>query len=106
MAATDEKTRKAVAEALFEYRRAARVAAIATDDFEQHIHNQAFTESAYTYMYHMDTARALAAMAVADGAYFNAMAADLKGIVRKYPFYSLLIGVGLIYLLSRNRHID
>ncbi len=37
---------------------------------------------------------------------FNAMAADLKGIVRKYPFYSLLIGVGLIYLLSRNRHID
>ena len=34
----------------------------------------------------------------------NAMAADLREIVRKYPFYSVLIGVGLIYLLSRNKH--
>jgi len=34
----------------------------------------------------------------------NAMAADLREIVRKYPFYSVLIGAGLIYLLSRNKH--
>ncbi len=34
----------------------------------------------------------------------NAMVADLRDVVRKYPFHSLLIGVGLIYLLSRNRH--
>ena len=34
----------------------------------------------------------------------NAMAADLREIVRKYPFYSVLIGVGLIYFLSRNKH--
>jgi hypothetical protein len=75
MAATDEKTRKAVAEALFEYRRASRVAQIAADDFEKHARNEAFAENAYTYMYHIDTAKALSAMAAADGAYFNAMAA-------------------------------
>lgn len=33
---------------------------------------------------------------------FSAMAADLRGIVRRYPFYSLLIGAGIIYLLSRS----
>jgi hypothetical protein len=75
MVAADEKIRKAVDEALFEYRRASRVAALAAADFEQHARNPDFTENSYTYMYHIDTAKGLDAMAVADGAYFNAMAA-------------------------------
>jgi uncharacterized protein YjbJ (UPF0337 family) len=33
---------------------------------------------------------------------FNAMTADLRQIIRKYPVYSLLIGAGVIYLLSRS----
>jgi uncharacterized protein YjbJ (UPF0337 family) len=33
---------------------------------------------------------------------FSAMASDLGEIVRKYPVYSLLIGAGIIYLLSRS----
>ena len=75
MTATDAKIRRDVAEALFEYRRAANVAAVAAEDFEKHAKNQAFAENAYTYMYHIDTAKALSAMAIADLAYFNAMAA-------------------------------
>ena len=75
MPATDEKIRRAVAEALFSYRRASNVAALAARDFEQHAHNEAFAENSYTYVYHIDTAKALAALAAADGAYFNAMAA-------------------------------
>ncbi|HEV8377240.1 MAG TPA: hypothetical protein VGP99_00195 [Tepidisphaeraceae bacterium] len=75
MPATDEKIRKAVAEALFEYRRASKVAAMAASDFEQHARNESFAENSYTYMYHIDTAKALSAMAAADGAFFNAMAA-------------------------------
>jgi hypothetical protein len=75
MPVVDEKIRKAVAEALFSYRRTTQVASLAAADFEAHARNQAFAENAYTYMYHTDTANALAAMAVADGAYFNAMAA-------------------------------
>jgi len=75
MPATDEKIRRAVAEAIFGYRRASSVAALASKDFEQHAHNEAFAENSYTYVYHIDTAKALSAMAAADGAYFNAMAA-------------------------------
>jgi hypothetical protein len=75
MPATDEKIRKAVAEALFEYRRTAKVAQIAAEDFEKHAGNAAFAENATSYLYHIDTAKALSAMAIADGAYFNAMAA-------------------------------
>jgi hypothetical protein len=75
MPAADEKIRKAVVEALFEYRRSSQVAALATADFERHARNPDFAENAYTYMYHIDTSRALSALAAADGAYFNAMAA-------------------------------
>ncbi len=75
MPVVDEKTRKAVDEALFSYRRTAQVASLAAADFEQHAGNAAFAENSYTYMYHIDTAKALAAMATADGAYFKAMAA-------------------------------
>jgi uncharacterized protein YjbJ (UPF0337 family) len=32
----------------------------------------------------------------------SAMTADLREIIRKYPFYALLIGAGVIYLLSRS----
>jgi len=75
MPAVDEKIRKAAAEALFSYRRTAQVASLARADLKQHANNPAFAENTYTYMYHMDTADALAALASADGAYFNAMAA-------------------------------
>jgi hypothetical protein len=75
MPATDEKTRRAVAEALFGYRRASKVAKIAAADFDQHAKNEAFAENTNTYLYHIDTAEALSAMAAADFAYFNAMAA-------------------------------
>ena len=75
MPATNDKIRKDVAEALFGYRRTAKIASVAANDFDQHAKNEAFAENAYTYLYHIDTAKALAAMAQADYAYFNAMAA-------------------------------
>jgi uncharacterized protein YjbJ (UPF0337 family) len=34
---------------------------------------------------------------------FENIVADLSGLVRKYPIQSVLIGAGLIYLLSRTR---
>jgi uncharacterized protein YjbJ (UPF0337 family) len=34
---------------------------------------------------------------------FENIVADLTGLVRKYPIQSVLIGAGLIYLLSRTR---
>ncbi len=74
-APVDEKIRKAGDEALFSYKRTMQVAALAAVDFEQHAGNAAFAENSYTYMYHIDTAKALAALAAADGAYFKAMAA-------------------------------
>jgi hypothetical protein len=75
MAASDEKTRKGVAEALYSYRRASKVAAVAAADLDQHAHNEAFAENTYTYLYQIDCNKALSAMAAADGAYFKAMAA-------------------------------
>lgn len=35
---------------------------------------------------------------------FENMAADLAGLVRKYPVQSTLIGAGLLYFISRNKH--
>ncbi len=35
---------------------------------------------------------------------FENMAADLMGVVRKYPLQSTLIGAGLWYFLARNKH--
>jgi hypothetical protein len=75
MPATDEKIRKGVVEALYSYRRASKAAAVAAADLDQHAHNEAFAENTYTYLYQIDCDKALSAMAAADGAYFNAMAA-------------------------------
>ena len=35
---------------------------------------------------------------------FGTIAADVAGLVRKYPVQSVLIGAGLIYLLSRSKN--
>lgn len=35
---------------------------------------------------------------------FENMAADLAGLVRKYPVQSTLIGAGLLYFIARNKH--
>jgi len=34
---------------------------------------------------------------------FEAMAADLKEVVRKYPLQAIILGVGLFYLMLRSR---
>jgi hypothetical protein len=72
--ASDEKTRKAVAEALFSYQRSQRVAEMSATEFRQHMRRD-FGENPNTYLYHTDTADGVAAMAAADHAYFRAMAA-------------------------------
>jgi hypothetical protein len=73
-AASDEKTRKTVEEAIFSYQRAQQVAELSAREFDEHARRD-FGENPNTYMYHMDTAAGVAAMAKADGAYFRAMAA-------------------------------
>jgi uncharacterized protein YjbJ (UPF0337 family) len=35
---------------------------------------------------------------------FENMAADLKGLIRKYPVQATLIGAGLLYFIARNKH--
>ena len=35
---------------------------------------------------------------------FENMAADLKGLIRKYPIHTTLIGAGLLYFIARNKH--
>ena len=35
---------------------------------------------------------------------FENMAADLKGLIRKYPVQATLISAGLLYFIARNKH--
>jgi len=73
--AVDDKTKKAIQEAMFSYGRAAETADLAAADFDQHARNKTFAENPNTYIYHMDTARGVAAMARADRAYFESIGA-------------------------------
>ena len=34
---------------------------------------------------------------------FEAMAADLKEVIRKYPVQAIILGLGVFYLMSRGR---
>jgi hypothetical protein len=83
MPAVDEKTRKLATEAIFSYRRASTVAALAAKEFDEHARRD-FGENPAQYLYHKDTAEGMAAMAAADHGYFLAIAAA-NGIVAKGP---------------------